>query len=126
MNSQTLVLRQINPNYIRDGRVTSQAFTPTPKDEQRLSVYDGDRIGPEASWVHFTEIFKLASAGVMAVSVEQCETQGPRVIPDPDPFPEHVVIDFSELSRRMRKDAAKILRNLAEEPGWQYKPSVAV
>jgi hypothetical protein len=126
VNSETLLLRQINPNFIRQGRVTSQAFTPTPKDEQRLSAYDGDRISAEVSWVHFTETFTLPSAGVMAVSVGECESQGTFAIPDPESFPEHVLIDFSELSRRKRKDAAKILRNLAEERGWQYKPAVAV
>ena len=76
--------------------------------------------------MHFTETFTLLSAGVMAVSVGECESQGTFAIPDPESFPEHVLIDFSELSRSRRKDAAKILRNLAEERGWQYKPSVAV
>ena len=75
--------------------------------------------------MHFTETFMLLSSGVMAVSVSECESQGTFAIPDPDSFPEHVLIDFSELSRSRRKDAAKILRNLAEERGWQYKPSVA-
>ena len=75
--------------------------------------------------MHFTEAFMLLSSGVMAVSVGECESQGTFAIPDPDSFPEHVLIDFSELSRSRRKDAAKILRNLAEERGWQYKPSVA-
>ena len=44
--------------------------------------------------------------------------------PDPESFPEHVLIDFNELSRKGRKDAAKILRNLAENRGWQYQPPV--
>ena len=65
--------------------------------------------------MHFTETFKLLSAGVMAVSAGECESQGTSAIPDPSSFPEHVLIDFSESSRSRRKAAAKILRNLAEE-----------
>ncbi len=54
MTPDTLLLRQIHPSFVQDGRVTSQAFRPTPKDELRLSVDDGDRVGAEASWKRFT------------------------------------------------------------------------
>ena len=47
MTGTTLLLRQIHPSFVQDGRVTSQAFRPTPKDESLLSVYDGDQITPE-------------------------------------------------------------------------------
>ena len=40
MNSKTILLRQIHPIWIQQGRVTSQAFRPTPKDENKLSVFD--------------------------------------------------------------------------------------
>ena len=122
MNSETLLLRQINPNFIRRGRVTSQAFKPTPKDEQRLSVYDGDQITAEESWKHFTKSQEHRSVGVMAVTVHECETEGTEVVPDPGPFREHVVVDFSELSGNRSRAVAKILRVLAETRGWQYKP----
>jgi len=46
MNSDTLLLRQINPFWFQNGRETSQAFRPTPKDEKLLSVYGGDLISP--------------------------------------------------------------------------------
>lgn len=49
MTPQTQLLRQIHPNFVQAGRVTSQAFRPTPKDENHLSVYDGDQIQPEAA-----------------------------------------------------------------------------
>lgn len=54
MTGDTLMLRQIHPNFIQNGRVTSQAFRPTPKDESRLSVDNGDMITPEACWKRFT------------------------------------------------------------------------
>jgi hypothetical protein len=55
MQSDTLLLRQIHPGFIQNGRVTSQAFRPTPKDKKKLSVYDGDKIDPEAAYRHYTE-----------------------------------------------------------------------
>jgi len=40
VNDSTLLHRQVNPAFVQSGRVTSQAFKPTPKDQGLLSVYD--------------------------------------------------------------------------------------
>ena len=48
MTSETLLLRQIHPSFVQKGRVTSQAFRPTPKDEHLLSVDNGDKIAAHA------------------------------------------------------------------------------
>lgn len=64
MNPTTLLYRQVNPSWIQSGRVTSQAFKPTPKDERRLSVYDGDLITPADAWRHYTESLGFSSVGV--------------------------------------------------------------
>ncbi len=54
MNDATLLYRQVNPNFIRidpptrQERCTAQAFYPSAQD-QKLSVYDGDRITAENS-----------------------------------------------------------------------------
>ena len=42
VDSETLFLRQIHPTFVQNGRPTSQAFRPTPKDENQLSVYNGE------------------------------------------------------------------------------------
>ena len=119
MTDGTLLYRQIHPGFVRDGRATSQAFKPTPKDRKRLSVYDGDRITAEESWRHYAR--RYPSVGVLAVSVAECEPLPVR--PDPQPFPEHVVIDFTELSRTAKNRKAKRLRRAANERGWQYRPA---
>ena len=125
MNLETLLLRQINPSFIQNGRVTSQAFRPTPKDENNLSVYDGDQITPEDSWRHFTLNPLCSSAGVMAVSQRQCAEQGVPVVPDPDPsgvpFPEHAYLNFSDLSKREIEKKAKALSSKARERDWLYR-----
>jgi hypothetical protein len=38
MTPETLLLRQIHPSFVQAGRVTSQAFRPTPKDGSLLSI----------------------------------------------------------------------------------------
>jgi len=121
MKDQTLLLRQIHPNFLQNGRVSSQAFRPTPKDEQRLSVYDGDQIDPEPAYRHYTETLRFQSSGVMAVTVAECDTLALQVQHDPTPFPEHVVIDFSAYSKKAVEKKAKQLKVVAESRGWLYR-----
>jgi hypothetical protein len=101
--------------------VTSQVFRPTPKDENKLSAYDGDRISPENAWEHYTEKLGHASVGVMAVTVEECDKQELPARPDPTPFPEHVVIDFTGKSESQIRQISKRLKAFAESRDWLYQ-----
>lgn len=121
MTGATLLLRQVHPSFVQAGRVTSQAFRPTPKDESLLSVYDGDSITPERSWAHFTSRDNCRSAGVMAVTVDQCTAEALTARPDPEPFPEHAVIDFTGLTDGQVEKKSKKLKARAETRGWQYQ-----
>ena len=56
MNDYTLLYRVVNSNYVQDGKVSSQAFRPRPRDRKRLSVYDGDRISPDCPCAHLAKI----------------------------------------------------------------------
>jgi hypothetical protein len=124
VTENTLLLRQIHPKFVQEGRVTSQAFKPTPKDKERLSVYDGDLIEPEPAWQHYTRTLGFESAGVLAVTCQECGEAKLPVGPDPEPFPEHVAIDFRGLSRGAVEKAAKKLRDKAERRGWLYRESL--
>ncbi len=120
MNSETLLYRQVHPNWIREGLPTSQTFTPTPKDELRLSVYDGDEISAASSWEHYSRQ-GLSSCGVVAVTIEECERLGLRVAPDPQPgSPHHALIDFEGLSRNRAKRVAQRLTAAAIARGWIF------
>jgi hypothetical protein len=121
MNSLTLLLRQIHPSFIQNGRVTSQAFRPTPKDENQLSVYDGDRISPDAAWRHFTADPICRSAGVMAVCYQECIEQDVPVIADGVPFPEHVYLDFTGCGKGEIERKSKVLAKHAQQRGWLYR-----
>jgi len=124
MNGETLLLRQVNPSWIQQGRLTSQVFRPTPKDEKLLSVYDGDMISAENAWKHFTDRLHCASVGVRAVTLHECEIHSLVARPDPDPFPEHAVIDFSGHPENQIKSLAKQLSRLADIRGWLYRPDL--
>lgn len=121
MNDQTKLLRQVHPSFIQNGNVTSQVFRPTPKDDAKLSFYDGDQIDPKASHKHFTAGTNYKSCGVLGVTVRECAELTLSVEPDPEEFPEHVLVDYSSLSKKQSERAAKILRAKAEDRGWLYQ-----
>lgn len=121
MNPTTLLLRQINPAFIQLGRVTSQAFRPTPKDRDLLSAYHGDLIEAEAAWQHFTESLGFHSAGVLAITVSECVEVELSARHAPEEFPEHAVIDFSGHSKSQVEKKAKQLTAYAFARGWLYQ-----
>lgn len=121
MTPATLLLRQINPSFVQAGRVTSQAFRPTPKDENQLSVYDGDQIQAQAAWQHFTATPGCRSAGVMAVTHAECTSEQLPVTSDGVPFPEHVSIDFSAFSKGEVEKKAKVLTRQAQARDWLFQ-----
>ena len=122
MNSSTILIRQIHPAFIQDGRVTSQAFRPTPKDRERLSTYDGDMIDAKSAWKHYTEILGYSSDGALGVTVSECEALDLAVVPDPEPFREHVLVDYSKHGRQQIEKRAKKLKSCAQSRGWLFQP----
>lgn len=125
MNHDTLLLRQIHPSFVQDGRVTSQAFRPTPKDEHRLSVDNGDRVTAGAAWQRFVTNPSCKSIGVQAVSHAECGAQDLSVIEDGQPYPEHCSIDFAAFDKKAIEKKAKRLREQAQARGWLFQQSVA-
>ena len=121
MTEDTLLYRQVHPSWVQQGRVTSQAFRPTPKDQKKLSGYDGDQITAVKAWEHYTTVLNFSSAGVLAVSNGECQSVNVSVQADPAPFPEHVLIDFTPFSENEIERKAKQLRAFADVRGWQYK-----
>ena len=124
MTPETLLLRQIHPTWIRAGRITSQVFTPTPKDKKQLSMCDGDQLTAREAHAHYTQQLELSSVGVMAVAVAECQQQELPVVPDPVPFPAHVVLDFRAFSNAGIRTTAKHLTHAARVRDWQYYSGV--
>ncbi len=120
MTDNTLLLRQINPAFVQNGRVTSQAFRPTPKDQHKLSVYDGDLMSAEQSWKHFSGR-GLKSVGVLAVTVLECKAESLPAAPSPEVFEGHAHIDFTGLNESEIKGKGKRLLAVANSRGWLHQ-----
>lgn len=121
MNQTTLLLRQAHPRFMTGLEVTSQAFMPFPKDDGKLSVYDGDQISPEAAHAHYTQVLGNQSHSVWAVSKAEADSEGVPGEPDPLPdFPAHASIDFSSKSAKDCRKIAKILKTKALDRGCLY------
>jgi len=121
MNRESLLLRQIHPNFVQNGRVTSQAFRPSPKDESHLSVDNGDMVTPEVSWKRFSVQSENSSAGVMAISHSECSDCQVEVIEDGVPYPEHCYLDFSPFGRKESDRIGKKLASAAHSRGWLFE-----
>ncbi len=126
MNDETRLLRQVHPSFIADGFVSSQAFTPFPKDAGLLSVYDGDLISAEDAYLHYTQTLHFQSVGVWAVTNAEAEEVGLSSRPDPlEDFAQHAVIDFTAHSPKTIRKLAKQLRDFAAKRGCLFAPTSA-
>lgn len=123
MNDETLLLRQVHPQFLKDDQLTSQAFFPFPNDNGRLSVYDGDQISAETSFRHYTEDLRLQSRGVWAVSgAESAGVDLPYVADPQTESPAHAVIDFGSRTEKECRKLAKRLREFAVLRGCRHAP----
>ena len=124
MNSNTLLLRQIHPDWIQAGRVTSQAFRPTKKDTRQLSVSDGNMVTAQISWELHVRRGHLSS-GVLAVTVQECDDIGLETRSNPLPEqPEHAIIDFNKVpSNSQVEKLSKGLTVIAIQRNWCFRPT---
>lgn len=123
MTPDTLLLRQVHPKFMNGAVVTSQAFMPFPRDDGKLSVYDGSQIGAADAYLHYTQTLGNQSCGVWAVTKLEADTEGVKGAPDPLPtFPAHAIIDFGSMSERMCRKIAKRLKTIANARGCQFDP----
>lgn len=126
-----LVFRHVSPSFVRDGRPSSQAFSPTKKDDGQLSVN-------RSAITTAGEAFKLFAGtppaglglscfGTWALSVDECGAQQLPVLEDPldEPIanPAHCVVDFGALGRKPSEKKGVKLCALAIARGKQYPPT---
>jgi len=122
VTDKTQLLRQVHPNFIQNGEVGSLAFRPNENDNGHLSVYDGDRATPEASHKHYTEVQKRKSAGVMAVTVQECTTLSLPAASSPLPdFDAHAHIDFTGCDKKQERSKSKELLAFAVARQWLFQ-----
>lgn len=122
-NAPELLHRQVHPTFVRDGRISSQTFRPTPKDQGHLSVSRGTLVSADEAFRRFVGR-GFESAGVASVSVEEC--QRARVPAYEDPLPDddaHAILDFNQLASKSQWDkVADKLAAMARARGWRHGP----
>ena len=122
MDKDTRLLRHVHPSWVQNDRPSSRVFLPTAKDYSQLSVYDNSLISLDDSINHYQTILGNKSFGVLAVDVKECIDLDLEPRSDPEPFPEHVIIDFSNVgSKNQIKNKSKRLRDAALVRGWLAK-----
>jgi hypothetical protein len=121
-----LLFRQINPGFVHESRVTSQAFRPTPKDEGQLSVSLSSLTSAQTAYELYTAGRQLDSAGVMGVTRGECSALELRVVADPllAPVedPAHALVDFTDFGTNQIEKKSKKLGRKANARGWLYQP----
>jgi hypothetical protein len=121
LDPRVVLFRQIHPSFCNNGKVSSQAFTPFPKDENLLSMYDGSMVSAEKSFEHYTESLKYQSVGVYGVMCHEVTSVNLSCRSDPlDNFPEHAIIDFTGQTNKEIRKLAKRLRDYAATRGCIY------
>lgn len=127
MEKETLLHRQVHPSFVQADKIsvqvfiTSQVFKPTPKDENKLSVYNSEKFTAKESFSHFISELKNSSMGVVSVNLEECNLEELTVVEDNLPFDGHCHINFENLTSNQVEKKAKKLKLAAINRGWQYK-----
>lgn len=124
MEQATNLYRQIHPSWIQNNRVTSQAFRPTPKDDKKLSVYNGDMYNAQESFEHYTKTNNLPSDGVLSVTVfEATDNTNLTCSEDNELFQGHALINYGDLETNGQIErVSKKLTTTAFTKGWAFKP----
>lgn len=122
-----VLLRQVHPTWIHEGRYGSQTFKPFPKDDGFLSLHEKGKIKPKPAFQIYTEIKKLQSVDVCALTVSEVQEEELKAFEDPsedgpspeaDPLDEaHASIDFNGLSNGQTRKKAKTLARKANNRG---------
>src|SRR5690554_7803013 len=121
MDSNNKLFRQVHPSFVQGDSVSSQVFSsqtfrPTPKDDNKLSVYNESVFTAKESYEHFQNQGYI-SAGVVGVSKKECDSESLPVHEDNEPFEGHCSIDYSGLETGAIKKKAKKLKNYASKRG---------
>lgn len=124
--SEEILLRQVNPAFVQDGRIGSSVFEPSKKDNDHLSCSQKKLIVEKESHQIYTTVKNFKSCGVASVSIGEVAVTGLAAfeskISDADKFDQaHAHIDFSKsASKNERKNKAKALAEKARQRGVSW------
>jgi hypothetical protein len=126
-NHDELLHRNVHPSWMDDGKPSSLAFSPSAKDEGKLSV-DREKVDTaKASFLRHTDEKGLQSSAVFSVSAGEFRNQNIDCFEDPISAEEgavenlaHCYADYSGLSKKQAKLTARRIRDAATKRGRTY------
>ena len=132
-NTSELQWRQVSKFALRkDGRLRPQAFKGTSEDILCISTSRSEKVTAQAAFEFHTKNLGLSSEGTWAVSVEEVQSCGARVVDDCDcpdvEVPGHSFLDFrhletgEEMSKTKQLAQMGLLSTFAEDRGCQHSP----
>lgn len=118
-----LLFRQVAPSFLKvEDHLSSQIFFPSKKDEGLLSIARSAKIEALGAFTLHVQA-GYQSAGVLGVTVAECEAEELPAYDDPlDSNPAHGIIDFRDCSRGQKEKRAKKLLHYASQRDYCYKP----
>lgn len=132
--------RQVHPQRISEGVISSEAFEPGRSDAKQLSCSRESKVSAEEAYAHYTLELRMQSAGVAAISVQDVESGAPipgnesavaslRAVDDTasggsDLPPGHTYVDFRPLGSARAAKKAKQLAFLAHKRGAILFPRI--
>ena len=118
-----ILFRQIHPNFLQEGVISSATFLPTVNDQGKLSVDRSSVTTADASFNLYTGN-GLASVAVCGLTVGEFGKEGLPCHPDPleatetlKANPAHAYADFDGVGTNQRKKMAQRLRTVAAGRG---------
>lgn len=124
-------MRQVPAEHFHDGRLSSLAFKPQPKDNQKLSVHQRSIITPKEAFQIFTEVQGYNSEDIYGVSIGEVNELSINAYKDPIKTDEgnkdyllnkaHSLIDYNSFNKSQTDKRAKKLSLKAKDRGSLLK-----
>lgn len=120
--SEELLMRQVHPNMMQEGRLWSGAFTPTAADNGLLSTDRDSIISPKEAYERYLKLKALTQAGgSWGVSINEFKAMDLVCYSDPIPDNDaHVLVDFAAQGADKEKGLGKLAYAKASARGRLY------
>ena len=119
INNDTPLHRQLVREWVKNGRITSQGFKLARKDNNALSLAQGEIVSPAESQQRHRNRGHRSDA-VATITRAECRQAGLMPVHDASPTPEHVSTTFPPTASNSQKDI--IARRLAAKANLSVRP----
>jgi hypothetical protein len=123
VEASELLMRQVHPSQITEGRPAQSTFTPTERDNGLLSADRESLISPRDAYERYLRSKNLAAAGgTWGVSVKEFSDLGLQSYSDPlQDNPAHALVDFTLAGEQKRRQSiGKLVYAKARDRGRLY------